>query len=84
MATKSYWVGDEFDGQNTAVHFNVAGKDFLIVNIAYHANDTVLTWANQILDAYPQSHVILAPTHLNTTGGSADMTHGQPTSKAPY
>ena len=62
MDQKSYWVSDEFDGMNTAVRFNVAGWDCLIINIAYHANDTVLTWANQILDSNPQSHVIVA-TH---------------------
>jgi len=62
MQTQSYWVSDEFDGMNTAVRFNVAGWDCLIVNIAYNANDTVLAWANNLLDSNPQSHVIVA-TH---------------------
>jgi hypothetical protein len=70
MQQKPYWVGDDFDGQNTAVHFSDAGQDFLIVNIAYNASDEVLTWANNILDAYPNSHAIAA-THfyVNRTGG---------------
>jgi hypothetical protein len=62
MQTKPYWVSDDFDGMNTAVHFSVDGWDCLIINIAYHANDTVLDWANNLLDAYPQSHTIVA-TH---------------------
>lgn len=62
MQSKSYWVSDDYDGMSTAVHFNVAGWDCLIVNIAFHADDTVLAWANNLLDTYPQSHAIIA-TH---------------------
>ena len=62
MQSKPYWVSDDFEGMNTAVHFNVNGWDCLIINIAYHANDTVLAWANNLLNAYPQSHAIVA-TH---------------------
>ena len=70
MAGKPYWVGDIFDGQNTAVHFTVSDWDFLIINIAYQANDTALSWANNLLDTYPDSHAIVAAhNYLNTTGG---------------
>jgi hypothetical protein len=62
MQGKSYWVSDEFDGMNTAVRLNVAGWDWLIINLAYYANDSVLAWANNLLDSNPQSHVIMA-TH---------------------
>jgi hypothetical protein len=62
MQEKPYWVSDDFDGMNTAVHFNVSGWDCLIVNLAYHANDTVLSWANNLLDANSQAHAIVA-TH---------------------
>ncbi len=62
MQSKTYWVSDDFEGMNTAVHFTVDGWDCLIVNIAYHANDSVLAWANNILNEYPQSHAIVA-TH---------------------
>jgi hypothetical protein len=60
LQEKPYWVSEDFDGMNTAVHFNVNGWDCLIVNIAFRANDSVLAWANSILDAYPQSHAIVA------------------------
>jgi hypothetical protein len=62
MQAKPYWVSNEFDGMNTAVRFNVADWDCLIVNIAFDANDSVLAWASNILDSNPQSHVIMA-TH---------------------
>jgi hypothetical protein len=70
LAEKLYWVGDKFAGQNTAVHFSVSNQDFLIVNLAYLANDSVLEWANSVLDAYPESHAIVAAHfYLNRTGG---------------
>jgi hypothetical protein len=62
LQTKPYLVSEDFDDMNTAVHFNVSGWDCLIVNIAFHGNDTVLAWTTSILDAYPQSHAIVA-TH---------------------
>ena len=62
MRDKPYWLSDEFDGRNTAVHFNVSSWDFLIINIEYNANSTVLAWANRLLDAYPNSNAIVA-TH---------------------
>ncbi|MCL5877616.1 MAG: metallophosphoesterase [Candidatus Bathyarchaeota archaeon] len=62
LQTKQYWVSDVFDGLNTAVRFNISDWDFLIVNIAFEANDTVLMWANNLLDANPEAHAIVA-TH---------------------
>ncbi len=70
MQSKPYWVSDEQAGINTAVHFNVSGWDCLIVNVAFDANSSALVWANNLLDANPQSHAIAA-THdyLNKAGG---------------
>jgi hypothetical protein len=70
MAEKSYWIDEEDEGQNTAVHFENSGWDFLIINLAYQANDAVLAWANNLLDTYPESHAIVAThVYLNNTGG---------------
>jgi hypothetical protein len=73
MAQKSYWVGDASSGKSTAVHLEVDGEDFLVVNLAFQADDAALSWANNLLDSYPQSHAIVA-THfyLNRTGGYED------------
>ncbi|MCW3999693.1 MAG: metallophosphoesterase [Candidatus Bathyarchaeota archaeon] len=70
MKDKPYWVSDKYDGMNTAVRFNVSGWDCLIVNIAFYANDSALEWANQLLDANPQSHVIVTThSYLNKAAG---------------
>jgi hypothetical protein len=70
MEQEPYWVSSDFNGQNTAAHFNVSGWDFLFVNVAYNANDSVLSWANNLLDSNPQSYAVVA-THfyVNRTGG---------------
>jgi hypothetical protein len=76
MASKPYWVGDKFSGQNTAVQFTVSGKEFLVVNIAYQANETALAWCNQILDTYPNaSAIVTAHMYLNTTAGYGAKGH---------
>ena len=62
LQSKVYWISNDSEGMDTAVHFDINGWDCLVLNIAYHASDAVLTWANIILDKYPQSHVIVA-TH---------------------
>jgi hypothetical protein len=73
MAQKSYWVDSASDGKSTAVQFNVDGQDFLIVNIAYQADNSTLTWANSLLDSHPDSHAIVtAHFYLNRTGGYED------------
>ncbi|PVX26367.1 MAG: hypothetical protein CW691_01660 [Candidatus Bathyarchaeum sp.] len=70
MATKSYWIDDKVDGQNTAVHFSEDDWECLIINIAYEASDDVFDWASSILDSYPEAHAIVgAHVYLNTTGG---------------
>jgi hypothetical protein len=70
MAEKPYWISDKFGGESTAVQFKTSDRDFLIINISNQANGTVLDWANNLLDSYPDSHAIVA-THfyLNKTGG---------------
>jgi hypothetical protein len=72
LAEKPYWVGDEFNGQNTAIHVNVSGWDLLVVNLENLANNTALEWANSVLDSYPDSHAIVAThAYLNNQGGYA-------------
>jgi hypothetical protein len=82
MAEKSYWAGDKFDGQNTAVHFPVSDWEFLIINIAYQANDTALAWANDLLDAHPESHAIVA-AHIYLNGAGEYGTKGKDDSTWP-
>jgi hypothetical protein len=70
LASKPYWVSTEFDGMNNAVSFNASGQEWLVVNIAYNANDTVFAWANSLLDQHPDAHAIVAAhAYLNKRGG---------------
>jgi len=68
MQNESYWLGDMFSGENTAVHFTADNEDFLIINLAYDANSTTLSWATHLLDSYPTSHAIVV-THAFIDGG---------------
>lgn len=63
MQSKPYWVSDKYGGMNTVVHFNIAGWECLILNLAFFANDSVLALANSLLDTNPHAHVIVA-THV--------------------
>lgn len=58
--SKPYWVSSFEDGMNTAVCFNASGHQWLIVNLAFNANDSALAWANGVLDAYPDANAIVA------------------------
>jgi hypothetical protein len=62
MQQKSYWVSQTGEGRSTAVWFNVSGWECLIVNLAYHADQDTLDWAENLITAYPSTHVIVA-TH---------------------
>ena len=59
---KPYWTDSYQNGMNTAVCFNMSNQQWLIVNLAFHADDSALNWTNDLLDAYPQAHAIVA-TH---------------------
>lgn len=70
MESKPYWESDCLDGKNTATSFNVFGEVFMIVNIEYHANSTVIQWLTNILDTHANAHVILAThAYLNESCG---------------
>jgi hypothetical protein len=80
IAKKPYWIGDEFSGQNTAIHVDIAGWDLVVVNLSYHANESAIDWANQVLDSYQTSHAIVAThAYLNEkgtyTGRGSDESH---------
>lgn len=57
------WVGDYHDGMNTAMTFRASGQDFLVINLEWDGDDTVIAWADSILSdpAYSQYKAIVAP-----------------------
>ena len=69
MQTKPYWVSDKFDGMNTAVRFKVGDWECLIINVAFNANQTVVSWVNNILDSNPEAHaIVVMHMYLNKEG----------------
>jgi hypothetical protein len=69
MRQEPYWVGDIFSGASTAVKFSFGNYRFMVVNVEYDANQTVLNWMESLLAANPNVNVIVA-THnfLNGAG----------------
>jgi calcineurin-like phosphoesterase family protein len=70
MRQKPYWAGDISSGKDTAVKFTYDNYHFMIINIEYNANQTVLDWMQTLLKSNPNANVIVA-THdfLNGDGG---------------
>jgi len=62
MRGKPYWVSDYNSGMNTAISFNYSNQNFLIIDIEYQADNSVLQWANNLLNSHPSSSVIIG-TH---------------------
>ncbi len=62
MRQQPYWVGDINDGKDTAVKFSYGSYHFMIINIEYDANQTVLDWMQTLLKCNPNVNVIVA-TH---------------------
>lgn len=69
------WAGDFHDGMNTAVNFRAAGMDFLVVNLEWRADQSVLGWLDGLLSdpRYASSRVIVAPhAYINPFGSLHD------------
>jgi hypothetical protein len=62
MEEKPYWIGDCLGGRSTAVQYRFGNWSFLVVNIEFEANDSVLSWAGSVLDRYNGSYAIIG-TH---------------------
>ncbi len=82
MRQKPYWLADIYDGKNTAAQFNYGNYHFIVINIEYNANQTVLAWMQTLIKTNPNTNVIIA-THnfLNGAGNygtskAADKTWG--------
>lgn len=70
MQQEPYWVASIFNGTSTAVQFSYGNYRFMVINIAYDSNQTVLAWMQSLLKCNPNVNVIVA-THnfLNGAGG---------------
>jgi hypothetical protein len=64
FSNKSYWVGDDNQGKNTAVKFSVNGYNFLVINLECQANAATMAWATNLLDTYSSlNYNIIVATH---------------------
>lgn len=70
MQREPYWVASIFSGSSTAVQFSYGNYRFMVINVAYDANDTVLDWMQTLIKCNPTVNIIVA-THnfLNGVGG---------------
>jgi hypothetical protein len=69
------WAGDCHDGMNTAVSFQANGMDFLVANIEWRGDSSVLEWVRMLLDdpAYANHYVIVAAhAYINAFGSLHD------------
>ncbi|MGA2664239.1 MAG: metallophosphoesterase [Nitrososphaerales archaeon] len=57
------WVGDYHYAMNTAAAFTANGLNFLVINVEWNADSTVVAWVKSLLDnpAYADHRVIIAP-----------------------
>lgn len=58
------WYGEGYQnlGKSSYQLFSAGGDDYLLLNIQYDPNYYVLTWANDVIEKYPNRRVILS-TH---------------------
>jgi len=78
QSQKSYWVSSYNDGTSTAVRFSVNHENYLLINLQYLCNQTVIDWAEQIIQSYPNDQIILT-THSyisSLTDDNYDDTNG--------
>ena len=57
------WFGGTYPNgtnNNSFALFSGAGNDFLIFNFQYHPSDSVIAWANETIEQYPDRKVIVA------------------------
>ena len=78
LQQEPYWVSSIFNGSSTAVQFSYGNYRFMMINIAYDANATVLDWMQTLVATNPNVNVILT-THNFLNG---EGTYGYPPSPA--
>ncbi len=69
MQQEPYWTASIFGGSSTAVQFSYGNYRFMVINVAYDSNQTVLDWMQTLLKCNPNDNVIVT-THnfLNGNG----------------
>ena len=72
------WFGGYYEnGLNTWMTFSGAGKEFLVLALEFEPSDSVLDWAQNVLDTHPSMPVILT-THSFLESKNNDEGNGKP------
>jgi hypothetical protein len=67
MSAKPYWVNSSYDGTSTAVKFSYKNYKFMVINVQYDGNSSVLAWMENLITANPTVNIIVA-THNYLNG----------------
>jgi hypothetical protein len=70
MRTKPYWESDIFQGKNTAVKISYEGYNFLIIDMEFNANSSVLAWMENLVVTHPTYNVIVGTHYYFSYGGA--------------
>lgn len=64
MEAKSYWVSDLLQGRNTAAQFSYGNYKFLVIDMEFEANSSVIQWMTNLIETYSrQNYNIIVATH---------------------
>jgi hypothetical protein len=68
------WYGGAYNNINSNSYQLFKGGDdnYLIFHITYDASDAVLAWADSVIDAHPNTRVIITTHHFLETNGNRD------------
>ncbi len=75
------WAGDFHEGMNTAVTFTANGWNFLVINVEFNGDSTVVDWVESLIDdpLYADYKVIIAPHAYMDAYGDIDDPRWGPT-----
>jgi len=67
--TQDYWL-DSLNDMSTAVNFTHGGHKFIIVDVYWHGDASVISWLTTILESNTDSNIIVAThSYVSITGG---------------
>ena len=78
MQREPYWVASIFNGSSTAVQFSYGNYHFMVINVAYDANQTVIDWMQTLIKCNPNVNVIVATHNFLNGVGTYGFTASQP------
>jgi hypothetical protein len=69
------WYGNTTSNQSSFQTFSAGGRNYLVLNLEYEADSSVLSWAQGVVSTHPNMPTIIS-THEYLTPGGALSTYG--------